>query len=115
MKLIQDDKDYAEAVPLLAVHSAISLADAILVGLSGKRGSDTNHRDTIEALRQLCTSKKRSCDGLQHLSWLLANKTELVYGDKRLDPDTQVKMAGFRAERFATWAYKTFPEIARTG
>lgn len=115
MKLIQDDKGYAEAVPLLAVHSAISLADAILVGLAGERGSDRNHRETVEALQQLCTSKKRSCDGLKHLSWLLANKTELIYGDNRLDPDAQIKSATLHAERFAAWAYPTFPEIARTG
>jgi hypothetical protein len=115
MKLIQDDKGYAEAVPLLAVHSAISLADAILVGLTGERGSDRSHRETVEALQQLCASKKRTCDGLKHLSWLLGNKTELIYGDKRLDPDTQIKNAGLHAERFTAWAYTTFPEIARTG
>lgn len=115
MKLIQDDKGYAEALPLLAVHSAISLADAILVSLTGKRGSDRNHRETVEAMQHLCASKKRNCDGLKHLSWLLTNKTELIYGDKRLDPDTQVKNAGLHAERFAAWAYTTFPEIARTG
>jgi hypothetical protein len=115
MKLIQDEKDYAEAVPLLAVHSAISLADAILVGLTGERGSDRNHRETVNALQQLCASKERSSDGLKHLQWLLANKTELIYGDKRLDPDTQVKNAGLHAERFAAWAYPAFPEIARTG
>ncbi|MGA7078793.1 MAG: hypothetical protein ACLPZJ_12770 [Terriglobales bacterium] len=115
MKLIQDDKDYAEAVPLLAVHSAISLADAILVGLTGERGSDRNHRETVGALQQLCASKRKTRDGLTHLSWLLENKTELIYGDTRLDPDTQIKSATLHAERFVAWAYKTFPEIARTG
>jgi hypothetical protein len=115
MKLIQGEESYAEAVPLLAVHAAISLADAILVGLAGERGSDVNHKETVKALKQLCASKKRSLDGLKHLSWLLENKTELIYGDKRLDPDSQIKGAGLHAERFTVWAYNTFPEIARTG
>ncbi len=115
MKLIQDENDYAEAVPLLAVHSAISLADAILVGLTGERGSDRNHKETVEAMQQLCASKKRNGEGLKHLAWLLGNKTELIYGDKRLDSDTHIKSAGLHAERFTAWAYSTFPEIARTG
>jgi hypothetical protein len=38
MGLIHDDDNYEKAVPLLAVHSAISLADAILVGCTGQRG-----------------------------------------------------------------------------
>jgi hypothetical protein len=113
--LIDDDKDHIAAVPLLAVHSAISLADAILVGFVGQRGSDTNHKETQDALQQLCASKQKSSDGLKHFSWLLANKTELIYGDKRLDLNTQIKAAKLRAERFAAWAYKTFPELARTG
>jgi hypothetical protein len=60
MKLIQDENDYAEAVPSLAVHSAISLADAILVGLTGERGNDKNLSETVEAMQHLRASKKRT-------------------------------------------------------
>jgi hypothetical protein len=39
MKLLNDDvKSYRSGVGLLAIHSAISLSDAIMVGLTRKRG-----------------------------------------------------------------------------
>lgn len=37
--LAEDIQSYKAAIGLLAVHSAISLGDAITVGLSGKRGT----------------------------------------------------------------------------
>jgi hypothetical protein len=63
MKLIQDENHYAEAVPLLAVHSPISLADAILVGLTGETGNDKNHSETVEAMQHPRASEKRTNEG----------------------------------------------------
>jgi hypothetical protein len=114
MALIELDGQYIEALPHLAVHSAISYADAILIGCVGRRGSDGNHKETLTALRKLCDSKRRSVDGLKHLAWLLGNKTELVYGDKNFDME-EAKSAKLHAERFVTWAFNTFPEISRAG
>jgi len=113
IQLVGADPDYIEAVPLLAVHSAISLADAILIVCTEQRASDVNHRETLKALQALCAAGQRNSDGLQHLSWLLRRKTDLSYGDDRLDLDGDIKAARLHAERFAAWAYTTFPEIGR--
>src|SRR5205823_3263708 len=44
MRLLMDDlKTYGNCVGLLAVHSAISFADAVLVGSKGRRSNDQDH------------------------------------------------------------------------
>jgi hypothetical protein len=111
--LVADDPSYSAAIPLLAVHTAISLADAILIGCFGRRGKDTNHRESLDSLALLCRERKRDLSGLKHLIWLLARKSDLVYGDRDLNRDSDVKAAFLHAERFVAWAYATFPEIAR--
>ena len=114
MELIELEAPYVQALPHLAVHASISYADAILVGFTGERGSNRNHKESLKALKKLCDSMHRDSDGLKHLTWLLGNKTELVYGDKSFDFD-EAKSAKLHAERFVTWAFNAFPEISRTG
>jgi|SRR5271166_3276795 len=114
MALIELEEPYIEALPHLAVHAAISYADAVLIGCVGQRGSDRNHKETLEALKHLCDSSHKDSAGLKHLAWLLGNKTELVYGDKNFDIEG-AKSAKLHAERFVTWAFNSFPEISRTG
>jgi len=114
VKLIADDATYGDAVPLLSIHCAISLADSILVQFQGQRGSDPNHKETLRGLRRVCSSLGRDDDGIKHLTWLLQKKTDFIYGDQRLDQEADVKGAKLRTERFFSWAYKTFPEIVRT-
>jgi hypothetical protein len=113
MQLIAGDESHKNAIPLLAVHTAISLADAILVGFAGRRGNDGNHRESLDELRRMCNQRKRDLTGLKHLGWLLTRKTDFAYGDKNLDLDTDIKAALLHAQRFVTWAYLVFPEIAR--
>lgn len=43
-----DYVDYQDAVPLLAVHTVISLTDAVLVGCTGERSNERNHRTAIK-------------------------------------------------------------------
>ena len=114
MVLIENDPEYAAAVPLLAVHSAISLADAVLVGCVGRRGNDTNHTESFNELRKLCKERNRLADGLTHLRWLLSRKSQLSYGDTQMDKDDDINGSLLHATRFASWAYREFPEIART-
>jgi len=103
---------YADAAALLAVHSAISLADAVLVGCTGRRGNDEDHRVASVALRALCVGRHALADGVDHLTWLLARKSDLAYNEKRLSGE-DLDRAVLKAERFAAWAYRTFPELAR--
>ena len=116
MRLLSDDVNaYGNAVALLAVHAAISLADAILIGCTGKRGNEQDHRAAIGALSRLCGERRINRDGIGHYRWLIEKKTPFSYGDRRLDPDKDNNNAMVKAERFTVWAYKYFDVIAKAG
>jgi hypothetical protein len=111
MQLLADDPvSYGDAVALLAVHSAISLADAITVACKGLHGSE-DHRESWTLLKQLCRERRVPDDGLAQYGRLLANKTAISYGAKPLDIESDVKPAQKQAERFTAWALKHFEEV----
>jgi hypothetical protein len=114
MRLVSEDMSaYASSVALLAVHSSISLNDAIAVGVTGRRTKSEDHRRAAAALEELCkASKVTDKKGVQHLSWLLATKTDVAYGERRLDK-TFLLAAKDRAERFQAWAYNNFKGVLR--
>jgi hypothetical protein len=114
MKLLNEDvRHYRSGVGLLAVHSAISLSDAISVGLTGKRGKYQDHMQAARELNRLCTSNKISnVRGIHHFEWLLGQKNTVAYEHRRFD-DESVRVAVDRAERFSAWAYNCFREILR--
>lgn len=104
MKLCQDGMpDYASAAALLAVHSAISYSDAILVGLGGARPRGENHREAITALKRICTGAKIEPQGIAHLQKLLSAKTEISYGDKPVG-EIRIMALCAAAFRFEKWA-----------
>jgi hypothetical protein len=104
MKLCQDDLSaYASAAALLAVHSAISYSDALLIGFDGKRPRGENHQDAITALKRTCSRAKVDHHGIVHLQRLLSVKTDISYGEKQVD-DERVETLCIAAERFQTWA-----------
>jgi hypothetical protein len=104
MKLCQDGvSTYASAVALLAVHSAISFSDALLIGLGSKRPHGENHREAIEALKRACTRAKIDQQGVGHFQKLLSVKTDISYGEKRVD-DERATALFVTAERFRVWA-----------
>lgn len=47
--------DYGAGAALLAVHSGISAADAILVHLTGERSTAQDHKMAVEALKKACS------------------------------------------------------------
>jgi len=101
------------SVALLAIHCSISLNDAIAVGVNGRRNKSEDHKRAAIDLGKLCDAKKvTDRKGVHHLTWLLANKTDIAYGSKRLD---QVFLAAAKdkAERFQAWAYNNFKEVLR--
>ena len=104
MKLCRDDLSaYASAAALLAVHSAISYSDAVLIGLGGTRPRGENHREAVTALRRACTRAKIDQQGIRHFQKLLGVKTDISYGEKRVD-DERVEALCITAERFQVWA-----------
>jgi hypothetical protein len=104
MKLCQSDLPaYASAAVLLAVHSAISYSDAVLLGLGGARPRGENHREAVTALKRACTGAKVDHQGIAHFQRLLSAKTDVSYGEKSVDDD-KVSALCSAAERFQVWA-----------
>jgi hypothetical protein len=104
MKLCQDDlQAFASAAALLAVHSAISYSDAILVGLGRSRPRGENHREAVTALKRACTGAKIDHQGITHFQRLLSAKTDISYGEAQVDNEKIVALC-VAAERFQVWA-----------
>jgi hypothetical protein len=97
---------------LLAIHSAISLSDAIKVALTGARGKFQDHRQSASELKRLCSAHSISHSGIGHLTWLLSQKNSVAYEEARLD-DNAIRQVMAHAERFNTWAYNSFKGILR--
>jgi hypothetical protein len=114
MKLLNDDvTNYRSGIGLLATHSAISLSDAIRVGLTGKRGKYQDHARAARELQKLCASHKVSnTQGVNLLAWLLSQKNAVAYEAARLDDDS-IRQSVSKADRFNAWAYNYFKEILR--
>jgi hypothetical protein len=104
MKLCRDGLSaYASAAALLAVHSAISYSDAVLLGLDSKRPRGENHQEAVTALKRACSRARVDHQGIGHLQKLLSVKTDVSYGEKRVD-DEKVEALCIAAERFRVWA-----------
>lgn len=104
MKLCQDGmSEYASAAALLAVHSAISYSDALLIVFGGARPRGENHREAITALRRACAGAKIEQQGITHLQKLLSAKTDISYGEKPVD-EVRITALCEAAKRFQKWA-----------
>lgn len=104
MKLCRDDLPaYASAAALLAVHSAITYSDAVLIGLAGTRPRGENHREAVTALRRACNRAKVDQQGISHYQKLVGIKTDISYGEKRVE-DERAEALCITAERFRVWA-----------
>jgi hypothetical protein len=104
MNLCHDGMEsYASAVALLAVHSAISFSDAVLIRLTGQRSRSKGHRKAIDAITEACKKAKIQTDGVKHLDKLVSAKTDISYGDREVDEQT-VNVLYLAAGRFQAWA-----------
>jgi hypothetical protein len=99
------------AAALLAVHSAISFADALLVLKTGDRSTAQDHKEGVAKLRRLCSELRRDPSGIGHLSKLIASKDHFAYGDQRVT-SAEIQSAIDQVDRFANWVYRIFPELA---
>ena len=114
MKYLHDDiGEFRTGIGLLAIHSAISLSDAIAVGLTGHQEKHTDHLQAARKLDELCGLNKISDRrGIEHFRWLLGQKSSVAYQDRRFD-DNSVRLAVEKAQRFSVWAYEYFREVLR--
>ncbi len=104
MKLCQEDlPSYASAAALLAVHSAISYSDALLIRLGNARPRGENHQAAVPALKRACTGAKVDPQGIAHFQRLLSAKTDISYGGKQVDNERIAMLCNY-AERFQVWA-----------
>lgn len=112
MKLVADDlESYRTSVALLAVHSAISLNDAIATAVAGNKSRHQDHSEAATGLEKI--SKKvgvGNLNGVAHFRWLLQEESRIAYSRDRLD-DAFILSCITRAERFHAWAYNYFKAI----
>jgi len=111
-ELVKDDADYSSATALLAVHSAISLNDALLVQWTGKWTQGKSHQEAVNQTERECGRRQIDKAGLKHLRTLVGDKSAISYGDKSTSHSTARSLAE-SAKRFEAWAFKNCKEIVR--
>ena len=111
IKLLGDDiEHYGHCVTLMAIHSAISFTDAVLIGCTGQRSNEADHNAVLKPMLKLCGTRRIEPDGVNHLRWLLSRKTDFVYGDAVVTVK-DMRLAKVKAERYQIWVYQCFPEL----
>jgi LmbE family N-acetylglucosaminyl deacetylase len=104
MELCHDDMaGYSAAVGVLAVHSAISYSDAVQIKLSGKRTKPQDHQRAVRATKAACQSARIESRGVAYLEKLLSAKTDVSYGDARVD-NRRIEFLYQAARAFRAWA-----------
>ena len=93
---------------LLAIHSAISYSDALRTGFGAKGLTSGDHHTAVNALRQFL--RPNQVDGLRHLKQLLAKKSAIAYGSRRLAYEDYEDVLS-RTERFIRWANRIGSEM----
>lgn len=115
MRLVQEEETCSNASALLAVHSALSYADALRVGLGQDQVSADDHKKAIKVLRKLLAERRlKDSGGIQHLDYLISNKSFVAYGTKELSAVESENMCT-KAERFAKWISGVAKELKVEG
>lgn len=99
------------AAGLLYVHAGIAMTDAMLILLTGARSTAQKHDEAATSLQKACGRRQRESDGIKHFRWLVRKKDFFAYDDKRVALN-DAKEAQTKIQRFLTWAFKAFPELA---
>lgn len=92
-----------DAAMLDAVHAGISSADAVCVGLGGRRSADPDHMRAADLLETVGANSPPIKEKAQVLRSLIQLKSRVEYEDKpatRVDAETAAK----RCERLVSWA-----------
>ena len=109
----EDMAAFASAVGLLAVHSAISFSDAVLISLTGNKPRSQDHKQAVAAIAKACRQAKVQTDGIRHLVKLVGAKTDVAYGDKTVE-DERIEFLYVSAGRFQAWAERLLTIRRRT-
>ena len=90
---------------LNAIHAAISAADAVTVGLSGLRSTDSDHQRVADLLLQVGRSESLTTH-VRQLRVLLSQKNMVEYESRRATA-AEASDAVSRAKRIVDWARET--------
>lgn len=91
-----------DAAALLAIHAAISAADAICIRREGVRNAG-EHGDAVDLLRRTVAEADGLKENVTRLDRLLARKSDTEYGD-RLVTEARARDIAKNVERFLDWA-----------
>ena len=94
-----------DAAMLNAIHAAISAADAVTVGLSGLRSTDSDHQRVADLLLQVGRSGSLTTH-VRQLRVLLSQKNMVEYESGRATA-AEASDAVSRAKRIVDWARET--------
>ncbi len=95
-----------------AVHSAISMADALTVFYAGERSTAQSHNEVMRLLATLGVDRDELDRNMRHLSSLLELKNLAEYED-RLPTQKEAKSAIQNADRFRRWVLSKLPGRGR--
>ena len=110
-ELIEEEVAFAAATALLAVHSGITLNDALLTVWRGKPLKGEDHRQAVRATKALCKARNLAPAGVKHLDALVRCKSAISYGDTVVTHEKAEALAQ-AAKRFEAWTFKNCKEIA---
>jgi uncharacterized protein (UPF0332 family) len=90
---------------ILAIHAAISAADALCVRTLGKRSASENHRDAIILFQGIDPRDNDLRKAAMRLGDLLKIKTDAEYGE-RSQSEKDAELAKLNAERLVSFVKK---------
>ena len=104
MQIFRDDEAFRNTAALLAIHSAISYADALRSALGEPVLRNQDHDRAVDMLQLLLNQRRwKDQTGLDSLAYLLSKKSQISYSERSTDT-VMVRSLSVRAERFAKWA-----------
>lgn len=97
------DNERLQSAALLAIHSAISYADALRTALGDSELSAEDHRTAEARLRQALVNRRiDDPKGLHRFGALLAKKSAVAYSRNRIG-DNELKSIVESCQRFSVW------------
>ena len=109
-ELIQEDRSFASATALLAIHQGIALNDALLLIWNGAPTKGKDHQASVRATEAQCRSRRLPPEGIRHLATLIRNKSAVSYGDEPVSHKQALALAD-AARRFEAWTLKNCKEL----
>lgn len=95
-----------DAAAILAIHSGILLADAVLIRTTGMKSASEDHRDAVELLS---ARVKNPAPARRHLGAILSVKNHVEYTGETIG-SAEAKNLLRSARRLHEWAKPYLPE-----